>query len=256
MDSIFRIFEEIGNSISEAARSIKVKEDRSRVTGMGADGTDTHYIDKIAEDIFMQKVVENDLPYNIVSEELGTMQRGFDENLVVDPIDGTFNAINRIPFYSISIAIGKEDVESVSHGFVMNLGNGDTFRAEKGQGAFRNGRPISVSHKDRRIYGLNLSGEIDRISRNIIRKASKVRIMGCASLEMCLVAQGATDILAYTGEHSKLRSVDVAAGALIVREAGGIVTDEKGEHFNANNEVRSRFNMIASSSKGVLEGLI
>ncbi len=174
----------------------------------------------------------------------------------MDPVDGTFNAINRIPFYSISVAIGKDDTDSVTHGFVMNLGNGDVFRAEKGKGAYRNNRQIQVSKKDRRVYGLNLSGDIDRVSRNIVRNARRLRIMGCASLEMCLVANGATDILAYTGKNSKLRSVDVAAGALIVREAGGTVVDGDGEHFNAKNEVLTRFNMIAASSKQVLEGIL
>ncbi len=256
MDPLFHIFEEIGNSIIDAAKSIKVKEDRFRVTGMGADGTDTHYIDKIAEDIFMEHVEANDLPYNIVSEELGTLDRGYDQNLVVDPVDGTFNAVNRIPFYSISIAVGKKDIDSVTHAFVMNLGNSDIFRAEKGKGAYRNNHEISVSKRKRRVYGLNLSGEIDKISRNIINGASRTRIMGCASLEMCLVAQGAIDILAYSGSSSKLRSVDVAAGALIVREAGGVVTDEKGDEFNAINEVTTRFNIIAASSRQALEGIL
>lgn len=256
LDPVFRTFEEIGKSIIESIGSLDLKEERSRVTGMGADGTNTHFIDKIAEDILMEIVKSRDLPYNIISEEIGQVDRGYGENLIVDPVDGTYNAINGIPFYSISIAIGREDTDSVSHAFVMNLGNKDIFRAEKGKGSFLNGKSISVCTRPKQVYGLNLSKEIDPISENIIRNARRTRILGCASLEMCLVACGSTDILAYTGRHSKLRSVDVAAGALIVREAGGIVTNESGEHFNSPNDVTRRFNLIAASSREVLGGIL
>ncbi|HKJ96837.1 MAG TPA: inositol monophosphatase family protein, partial [Thermoplasmataceae archaeon] len=157
MDPVFRIFEDIGRSIIDSVKSLNLKEDRSRITGMGADGTNTHFIDKIAEDILMEQVKSGDLPYNIISEEIGLVDRGYGENLIVDPVDGTYNAINGIPFYSVSIAIGKEDTDSVSRGFVMNLGNGDVFIAEKGKGAFLNGRKISVCSRPKNVYGLNLT---------------------------------------------------------------------------------------------------
>ncbi len=256
MDPVFKIFEAIGKEIIDSIRAISAREDRSRVTGMGADGTNTHFIDKIAEDILMEQVKSNDLPYNIVSEEIGKVDRGYGENLIVDPVDGTYNAVNGIPFYSVSIAVGKTDTDSVTHGFVMNLGNGDIFRAEKGRGSFLNERQIHVSREQKHVFGLNLTRGVDKISGKIIGTARRTRILGCASLEMCLVANGSTDALAYTGQYSKLRSVDVAAGALIVREAGGIVTDEKGDHFNAPNDVMGRFNIIAASSREVLDGIL
>lgn len=250
------MFEGIGNAIIDSAEEIIVREDRSRVTGMGADGTRTHFIDKVAEDILMEQVKSSDLPYNVISEEIGKVDRGSGNNMIVDPIDGTFNAINGIPFYSISIAIGQEDTESVTHGFVMNLGSRDIYLAEKGKGAYLNGKQIHVSPERKDVFGLNFSREIDRITMNIVNRARRIRVLGCASLEMCLVADGTEDALAYTGNHSKLRSVDVAAGALIVREAGGIVTDGKGEHFNASNNVRDRFNLIAAGSREILDGIL
>lgn len=256
MDPIFRKFEDIGKGIIDSVKTINIREDRSRVTGMGADGTDTHFIDKIAEDILMESVKAQDLPYNVVSEEAGVIDRGYDENLIVDPVDGTYNAINGIPFYSISIAIGKQDTDSVTHGFIMNLGNRNVYYAEKGKGSYLNERHIHVCSRRTRVYGLNLTGEVDPISRKLIENARRIRILGCASLEMCMVAAGATDLLAYTGRFSKLRSVDVAAGTLIVREAGGLVLTETGDNFNTLNNVRDRFNIIAASGRDVLDGIL
>lgn len=256
MDPIFNKFVEIGKSIIESVESINLREDRSRVTGMGADGTDTHFIDKIAEDILMEQVNSGDLPYNIISEEAGVIDRGQEENLIVDPVDGTYNAINGIPFYSISIAIGKQDTDSVTHGFVMNLGNRNVYLAEKGKGATLNGKAIKVCTRVKNVFGLNLTGEIDALSEVLIKRARRIRILGCASLEMCLVAAGATDLLAYTGRYSKLRSVDIAAGALIVREAGGAVLTGDGNYFNVQNNVTDRFNIIAACSRDLLDGVL
>lgn len=256
MDPIFSKFEDIGKSIIDSVESINLREDRSRVTGMGADGTNTHFIDKIAEDILMEQVKAGDLPYNVISEEAGVIDRGYEDNLVVDPVDGTYNAINGIPFYSISIAIGRNDTDSVTHGFVMNLGNRNVYLAEKNKGARLNGREIKVCGQVKNVFGLNLTGEIDSLSELLIKKARRIRILGCASLEMCLVAAGATDLLAYTGRYSKLRSVDIAAGSLIVREAGGVVLNSDGSHFNVSNNVRDRFNIIAACSRDLLDGMI
>lgn len=256
MNPVFSKFEEVGKEIIEEIKSLKARSDRSRVTGMGADGTDTHFIDKLAEDILLKHVEANDLPYNIISEEAGVVRRGFDENLIVDPVDGTYNAINGIPVYSISIAIGGRDTDSLTSGFVMNLGNGDVFTAEKGSGARLNGSPIQVCDRPRKIYGVNLSHEVDEISGRLINNARRTRVLGCASLEMCFVASGALDLLAYLGPHSMLRSVDVAAGAIIVKEAGGVTLNEKGGHFNVENNVRERFNMIAASRKSLLDGIL
>lgn len=256
MDPVFRTFEDIGKAIIDSIAQLDVRHEGYRITGMGADGTSTHRIDKMAEEIFIERIESEDLPYNIISEEIGLVDRGHKLNLIVDPIDGTYNSINGIPFYSISIAIGQDDLDSVTHGFVMNLGNGDIFSAQKGMGATHNGKMISVGKRQKNVFGLSLSGEVDRISGNIVRKARRTRILGCASLELCLVAYGATDLLAYTGNNTRLRNVDVAAGVLMVREAGGIVTDEAGNHFNASNDVTERFNLIAASSRDVLEGIL
>ena len=91
------------------------QEQRGKKVAMGADGTDTSYIDKVAEDAIFQFMDRNNVQANILSEEAGYVDRGFDEVLVIDPVDGTYNASRGIPFFSISIARGKENVWNVEN---------------------------------------------------------------------------------------------------------------------------------------------
>ena len=93
MDRIFEIFIGAGIEIMEKIEEIESASSKMEITGMGADGTPTRYIDKASEDIFLKTVYENDLPYNVVSEEAGFIDRKYNQNLVVDPIDGTLSLI-------------------------------------------------------------------------------------------------------------------------------------------------------------------
>ena len=91
---------------------------------MGADGTPTQWIDRYAEDIVLDTVADTKI--NILSEERGYIDNGGDYTLILDPIDGTRNAIHNIPFYAISLAIGKEKLGDVQYGLVRNIPTGDT----------------------------------------------------------------------------------------------------------------------------------
>lgn len=256
MDRIFEIFKDVGNEIIEALRDSRNKKGALGITGMGADGTLTHFMDKISEDILIKQVNQNDLPYNIVSEEAGFIDRKYESNIIVDPLDGTFNAEQDIPFYSISIATMGRSFDTLDKGFVMNLSNGDVFTAESGKGSFKNNKRISASGKRNNAFILNMSGILDDMTVALLKKAGRVRAIGCASLEMCLVASGSVDLMAYLGRSSYIRNIDVAAGVLIVREAGGFVIDPEGATFNMGLDVSERKNIIAGRSRNILEGVI
>lgn len=249
-------FSEIGNRIYESLRSPNGEYRNKNVVGIGADGTATHALDKVCEDIIVNYVEENDLPFNIMSEELGFLDRKYSETIVTDPLDGTFNAENKIPFYSVSIATMTDDFKSLTRGFIKDLARGDVYYAEKGKGSMHNGHSIRVSPVPVHGYSISVGSCSDVMRRKIIDLPGRHRSLGCASLEMALVAKGSVDMMAYVGKGSYIRNVDVAAGVILVREAGGVVVDPSGSEFNMGLDVTVRANIMAARNREALGDLI
>ena len=92
--------------------------------------------------------------------------------------------------------------------------------------------------------------------RRLIELPGRHRSLGCASLEMALVARGSVDMMAYVGRGSYIRNIDVGAGVILVREAGGVVVDQSGSEFNMGLDVTVRTNIMAARSREVLGDLI
>lgn len=256
MDQFYRNFSEIGRAVFETLSSSQNEFNNKSVVGIGADGTATHAMDKVCEDVIINYVQDNDLPFNIMSEELGFLDRGYPETLLTDPLDGTFNAENRIPFYSVSMATLVDDFNSLNRGFVMDLAHGDIFYAEKNAGSTHNGKSIHVSPTPIRGYCISMGSGSDPLRRKLIDLPGRHRSLGCASLEMALVAKGSIDLMAYVGPGSFIRNVDVAAGVLLVREAGGVVVDQAGNDFNMGLDVTTRTNILAARNHKIIGGLI
>lgn len=256
MEDFYRKFSEIGKAIFEALNSNQDDFTNKNVVGIGADGTATHAMDKICEDIVINYVQENDLPFNIMSEELGFLDRQYEETILTDPLDGTFNAENRIPFYSVSMATLVDDFNSLNRGFVMDLAHGDIFYAEKNKGSTHNGKKIRVSSVPIKGYSISVGSCNDPLRRKLIDLPGRHRSLGCASLEMALVAKGSIDLMAYIGQGSYIRNVDVAAGVILVREAGGVVVDQRGSEFNMGLDVTIRTNILAGRNREVMGDLI
>jgi len=123
------------------------------VIGIGASGDKTYPIDKMAEDIILSGLERSEEGLTIISEEIGIRDiKGGGTIVLIDPVDGSRNAISGIPFYCTSIAVadGKQ-VGDIYLSYVLNLINGDEFWAEKGEGGFLNGERI-VTQKDDIIY--------------------------------------------------------------------------------------------------------
>jgi fructose-1,6-bisphosphatase/inositol monophosphatase family enzyme len=218
----------------------------------GADGTPTQWIDKYAEDVILDMV--GDKRINILSEELGWMDKGGDFTLVLDPIDGTRNAVYNIPFYALSIAIGKKKLGDVQYGLVRNIPTGDTYSAEIGKGAFLNGVKITVCPDfSNQIISPVLGPSGDPKTWSLIQQYN-IRSMGSAALEMCLVANGS--VLAYLMGKESLRSTDIAAATLIVREAGGEVYNAVGEVLDMSLTLKERTSVLAVSSPKLREVLL
>jgi fructose-1,6-bisphosphatase/inositol monophosphatase family enzyme len=219
---------------------------------IGADGSPTKYIDKIAEDVAIKELKKSNIKINLLSEEIGFLDNGGEYIIILDPIDGTRNAYRGIPFYSVSLAIGKSFLSDVEYGIVKNIPTGDTFISEKNHGSFLNNNRISVSDFpfSHPLSSLVMGINCDSNTINLCNK-NYVRSLGSASLEMCMVAMGALDLY-YVGKEF-MRIVDIAASTLIVREAGGFVKNIFGEDLDMDISLDNRTSVIAAGSEKSLQ---
>jgi fructose-1,6-bisphosphatase/inositol monophosphatase family enzyme len=223
--------------------------------GLGADGTITKYIDKIAEDVAIHIILKSNKKVNLLSEEAGYIDNDGEYTFVLDPIDGTRNAYRGIPFYSISLAIGRKCLSDIEYGLVKNIPTGDLFKAEKTKGAFYNKNQIVVPNiPDKHLLSsLALGRNFDKYTLRLAKK-EKVRSLGSSALEICMVAIGALDYYVVGKEY--LRIVDIAAATLILREAGGVITNIKGDPLEMDFSLDERSSVVAACSNELIEKIL
>lgn len=175
----------------------------------------------------------------IVGEEGGGQENESAFRWYVDPLDGTTNFAHSFPWFAVSIGLaeGPKGREELLAGVVLNPANGELFTAARGEGAFLNGQPIHVSGVDRlatSLLGTGFPTHKRQQNPNIhyywqfTMASHGVRRVGAAALDLCSVACGRLDGFWEFG----LQPWDTAAGTLIVREAGGAVTDWAGAPFH------------------------
>ena len=246
--------------VDKITRKVR-KESRERfyqigkTVDIGADGTPTKYIDKIAEDIAIRLIEKSSIGVNLLSEEAGFLDFNGEYTLVLDPVDGTRNAYRGIPFYSVSLGIGKSKLSDVEYGIVKNIPTGDVFVAEKKHGAFFNNKLIGTpDHPGRKLLSsLALGKNIDSLTLSLAKK-DIVRSLGSSSLEMCMVAIGALDYYVVGKEY--LRITDIAASTLIVREAGGFVKNIYGEELEMDLNLEERTSIITACTEELIQKII
>ena len=189
--------------------------------------------DKKCEDFVLDRLASLAPGHAIVTEESGIHSGDREHVWYIDPLDGTMNFAHGIPFFCISI--GYEVNGEMRMGAVYDPMRDECFYAEKGKGAFRNGEPIHVSAQADIRNALLATGFIQKAYemgkdnfpafKHMMMGTAGVRRIGCAALELSYVACGR-----YDGFWDlMLRPWDVAAGFLIIREAGGIVTTLSGD---------------------------
>ncbi|GAB4455365.1 MAG: inositol monophosphatase family protein [Anaerolineales bacterium] len=183
---------------------------------------------------FLLEEVRRDFPsHRIFSEERGMIQGNNDHIWYIDPLDGTVNYAHQVPIFSVSIAYAFNG--TVSLGAVFDPMRGEMFLAERGKGAWLNGRLLKVSAVTELQKSLLVTGfpydawntEQDNFA-NFVKFAKMtqgVRRLGSAALDLCYVAAGRFDGF----WELALKPWDVAAGGLICEEAGGKVTNVRGE---------------------------
>jgi myo-inositol-1(or 4)-monophosphatase len=215
---------------------------------MGADGTPTKQIDRAAENAVLDTLRSSGLGFQVLSEEIGEVMIGEkpDYFLHLDPLDGTFNAIAGIPFYSVSIYLSKDDFH---FGYISDLARGDCYYAEAGRGAYsRHSGRLQVSGNANltnfSISAYTLRPHTSRIAA-IGDTVRRIRTLGSTALEMALVASGRLD--AFVDLRGMMRVVDVAAGKLILEEAGGVVTDRSGNALQLDGNMWQKRDLIGSN---------
>ena len=190
-------------------------------------------VDPAAEEAILDVVRKAYPDHAILAEESGAVAGTAEYEWVIDPLDGTTNFIHGFPQYCVSIGIRHRG--ALAHGVVYDSNRNELFTASKGRGAFLNDRRIRVSKCLRLGDALVGTGfpfrELTRIDRytgqmkNMMEKSAGVRRAGAAALDLAYVACGRLDAFWEMG----LSPWDMAAGALLIQEAGGLVGDLKGD---------------------------
>jgi fructose-1,6-bisphosphatase/inositol monophosphatase family enzyme len=245
---------EAADAVSDAVSKLERSRFAERV-GMGADGTPTQRIDVVAEEAVFSVLEKHGNPLNVLSEERGFVNNGAGQTLVLDPLDGTFNAAQGIPFFATSLAVGKRKLSDIQYAVVKNLVTGTTYTAERGEGAFSNGNRLKTRTLGKHsVFGVYIGNMAEDASFRIAKLGRRARNFGAAALELCFVAQGSLDAYyLYTNASAKLRVMDIAAGTLIVREAGGEVLDPDGRVLDVPLDMKTRTDILAIGDRKVLE---
>jgi myo-inositol-1(or 4)-monophosphatase len=198
---------------------LPTRAEREPVVGAGLGGDETTAVDKAAEDAILAHLRPLD-DLTIVSEEVGREGNGATV-VVVDPIDGSLNAKRGIPFFSVSIAVADgPSMGDVHFGYVYDFGTGEEWVGRRGGGATLNGEALTVAPKDEieiLAFEATLTSLIARDAPKVDGLAYRLRIMGSLALSLCQLAAGRLDAVCSL---KNARSVDIAAGQLLVREMG------------------------------------
>ncbi len=229
------MFDYIFNSIKEAGEILKEGFFSSKKVSLkGRKDLITEYDVKIEK--FLIDKFKN-LNYSIIAEE--TTYEDFNNSIIIDPIDGTTNFVHQLPF--VSISVGVYENKKPKYGFVYNPIMNEFFYAIKNKGAFLNGEKIEVSKENSFQKALIATGfpysnadnkdDLELVLKHlksILPASQDIRRFGSAALDLCYVASGKFDGF----YEMNLKPWDVSAGVLIVKEANGVITNEKSEEFD------------------------
>lgn len=216
-------------------------------------------VDRESESVITTIISKHFPEHGVLGEEYGdTGQSTSDVQWVVDPLDGTTNFLRSIPHYAVSIGVMSDNV--VQHAVVFDPVKDEMFSASRGQGARLNDQPIEVSGATSvrgtlLSTGVPFSGQaadnLDAFTNTmrglLAQDISGIRRLGSAALDLAYVAAGRYD--GYWEGYLKIW--DIAAGALLVQEAGGVVTDLHGQdlHLVSGNILAGGSNVHADMLK-------
>ncbi len=232
-------------------------------TGWGADGTITAGADKAAEDALLGFLADAIPEASLCSEEAGVTEGASDVLLIVDPVDGTNNAVRGVPYWGISlgVVVGGEPVG----GFVRNVPARDDLFAWAGHGATRNGRPVRPTDVTRMqdacvAVQRPVGPDAYEAARGVLLGTKVLRVLGASAVDVALVGAGALDAYVNVNTNPMLpfgdKVVDYAAGAVIARVAGAAVSDATGAPLRYDTDLLARTPVVAAATPALHEEIL
>ncbi|MFA9372643.1 MAG: inositol monophosphatase family protein [Poseidonibacter sp.] len=193
----------------------------------------------LAIENFLKEKFENEFKdFNVIAEESDNTSKIFSNSIIVDPIDGTTNFVNKVPHTAISVGVYKDKKPFI--GIVYNPILNQLFYAIANEGAYCNDEKIEVSDENDFQKALLSTGfpyssgsceddlnDVMKKMKNVLPKCQDIRRLGSAALDLCYVANGT-----YEGFYEmNLKAWDVSAGLIILQEAGGKVSNIDGNEY-------------------------
>jgi fructose-1,6-bisphosphatase/inositol monophosphatase family enzyme len=262
MEVTLDLLKSIALKIYKAVNPILGTKKAAEKLERGAGGDISMHIDVVAENIIINELKKNNIDILFISEEIGEQYIGDRQfilknkyKLIVDPVDGSNNAVRGIPYSSASLAYAIGDrLEDVEMAVIINLYTRDLYWAIQGEGAYMNGNKIFVSDiniTQKSFFEIDVSKKDLIKNLEIFKKISKyplkIRIMGSTALTLCQIASGSVDGFLNLRETSRI--VDAAAGYLILKEAGGRFFSINGTNLDQELlSIKTKFPFVASNS--------
>jgi len=213
-------------------------------------------VDRAAEAVVfgrLQAAADDGEKFSVLSEEAGRRSFGADFPLVlVDPVDGSLNAKQGVPFFGVMLALlDGPAVSDTVCGCVMNLISGELWTAIRKPGAWRAGRPFEVQppqDSDRiQLLGLESTPRALTVAQGLIERSSKLRIMGSMALAIAHTAAGGIDVFCAP---IPMRIFDMTASLLVLGESNGVATDIQGRPLGAMTcALETRTSVLCSADR-------
>ncbi len=259
---VIEILKEVSKQVYENVKNLAGTADAAGDFGRGAGGDISRNIDIVAEKTVLDYLKKINFECVVLGEECGRVElsknpKGF---LIMDAIDGSANAVRGVPFFCCSLAFATEDkLSSVTDAVITNLSNGDLYWATKGKGTYLNEAKIHVQEKKPvyRIVGINTSGATSELMKKlqpVFEQHNHTRHFGANALEMAFFAQGLIDI--FIDWRDKIRIQDIAAGYLLIKEAGGLVLDAKLNPLDSDLSYQTRLSFVAAANQEILDDIM
>lgn len=251
------VFAEAGERVREAVAPLAGTDAGRVVVGVGAGGDRTVELDRLAEEAILailRRTAARGRRFSVLTEEAGRVELGAEYPLVVvDPVDGSLNAKQGIPCYAVMLSVADgPTVGDLQAGYTLNLVDGTVWTATRGGGSFRNGEPLRpLARRDpSRIETVALESSPRSVfdAAPLLKRAGKLRILGSVAISLAQAAAGSVDVFC---SPMRSRVFDLTAGALLISEAGGVVTDLAGrpiDHLQVGLDVRTTILAAADPS--------
>ena len=259
---VIEILRQASKQVYDNVKNLAGTKDAAGDFGRGAGGDISRNIDLVAEKTVLDYLKQINFNCVVLGEECGRVEindnpKGY---VIMDAIDGTANAINGIPFFCCSLAFATDDkLSSITDAVVTNLSNGEQYWASKEKGAFLNETKIHVQDEEMayKIVGVNTSGaspELLKKLQPIFERHGPTRHYGANALEMALLSRGSMSVLIDL--RDKIRVQDMAAGYLLVKEAGGLIVDANSLPLDSDFGHSTRLSFIVAANQGILKQIV